>query len=79
MRQKHTARAGQLKRLVGIIAENPGITTRQLAMRSGMSYSPHFRGLVRELYDTQAITGIAITLPNGFPEYQWTVIDASQN
>lgn len=79
MRKKYTARAGQLQKLLWIIGDNPGITTRQLSMRSNLSYSPHFRGLVRELYDTQAIIGEAVELPNGFQEYRWWLTDASQN
>lgn len=71
MGKNRVDRAGRISQMLRIVGEQPGITTRQLARQMGMAYSPHFRGIVWQLWQDKKLHGQGYTRANGFVEFRW--------
>jgi hypothetical protein len=73
------SRAGRLQQIVKVLRENEGAyTSHRLAHMCGMAPSPHFRGLLGELYQAKKINGASVVLRNGMRAYYWSAMPLAQ-
>lgn len=70
---KNVSRAGRKAQIENVLETTVGaVTTYKLARMVGMSPSPHFRGIVYELYQEGRINGGYTVLRNGKMAFYWS-------
>lgn len=68
----HFSRAERLQQLKAIVDASPvTLSTRELAKKMDMAFSPHFRTLVAEAFDNGMIDGLAARNTRGIMTYYW--------